>query len=134
MGILAAVNGLAGFVDDPIDQGERFQYLNEQGKPVYQSVQAHNLIQAGSILVGRNTATFEVWDGMRAIDYLQSRSDIIGDKIGVCGTSGGGTQTSYIMSLDDRVALAAPSCYICTFFNDLTNNLGPQDGERLVRR
>ncbi len=132
MGILAAVNGLAGFVVDPIDQGERFQYLNEQGKPVYQSVQAHNLIQAGSILIGRNTATFEVWDGMRAIDYLQSRSDIIADKIGVCGTSGGGTQTSYIMSLDDRVALAAPSCYICTFFNDLTKNLGPQDGEQNI--
>ncbi len=131
-GILAAVNGMAGFVVDPIDQGERFQYIDDQGKVVTATVPAHNLVQAGSILVGRNTATFEVWDMMRAIDYLQSRPEIIGDKIGVCGTSGGGTQTSYIMSLDDRVALAAPSCYICTFFNDLTNNLGPQDGEQNI--
>ena len=132
LGILAAVNGLAAFVMDPIDQGERFQYLNKEGNPVTQSVPAHNLVQAGSILVGRNTATFEVWDGMRAIDFLQSRSDIQGDKIGVCGTSGGGTQSSYIMNLDDRIALGAPSCYICNIFDDLTHNLGPQDGEQNI--
>ncbi len=132
LGILAAVNGLAGFVVDPIDQGERHQYLNDEGKPVYETVAAHNLVQAGSILVGRNTATFEVWDMTRSIDYLQSRQDIVADKIGVCGTSGGGTQTAYIMSLDDRVALAAPSCYICSFFNNLTKRLGPQDGEQNI--
>ncbi|MBR4752378.1 MAG: acetylxylan esterase [Thermoguttaceae bacterium] len=132
VGVLAAVNGLAGFVVDPIDQGERHQYLKEDEKPVYETVAAHNLVQAGSILVGRNTATFEVWDIMRAIDYLQSRPDIVADKIGVCGTSGGGTQTAYIMSLDDRVALAAPSCYICSFFNNLTKKLGPQDGEQNI--
>lgn len=132
LGILAAVNGLAAFVMDPIDQGERYQYLNAEGKPVTQSVPAHNLVQAGSILVGRNTATFEVWDGMRAIDYLQSRPDIIADKIGVCGTSGGGTQSSYIMNLDERIALGAPSCYICNIFDDLTHNLGPQDGEQNI--
>ena len=131
LGILAATNGLASFVVDPIDQGERFQYLKD-GKPTIASVAAHNMVHAGSILVGRNCATFEVWDGMRAIDYLQSRDDIIADKIGVSGTSGGGTQTSYMMSLDDRVALAAPSCYICSLFDDLTHNLGPQDGEQNI--
>ena len=132
IGILAAVNGVAAFVVDPIDQGERFQYTREDGQKVIISVPAHNMVQAGSILVGRNTATFEVWDGMRAIDYLQSRDDIIPDKIGVCGTSGGGTQTSYIMNLDERVALGAPSCYICSLFDDLSHNLGPQDGEQNI--
>lgn len=131
-GILAAVNGIACFAVDPIDQGERFQYLDENGKCTFNSVPAHNLVHAGSILVGRNAATFELWDNMRAIDYLQSRPEIVADKIGVCGTSGGGTQTSYLMAMDDRVALAAPSCYICGFFNDLTHNLGPQDGEQNI--
>ena len=131
-GILAAINGIAAFVYDPIDQGERKQHLNGKGSPIVEGVQAHNLVEASSVPVGRNCATFEVWDNMRAIDYLQSRDDIVSDKIGVCGTSGGGTQTSYLMVLDDRVALAAPSCYICTFFNDLTNNLGPQDGEQNI--
>ena len=135
MGILAAVNGLAAFVVDPIDQGERYQYVKEDKKTyVTASVAAHNLVHAGAMLVGRCAATFEIWDNMRAIDYLQSRPDVIGDKIGVCGTSGGGTQTSQLMALDDRVALAAPSCYICGFFNDLTHNLGPQDGEQNIWR
>ena len=132
MGILAAVNGLAAFVVDPVDQGERFQYLNESGDRVLIGTRAHNMLQAGSILVGRNTATFEVWDAMRAIDYLVSRDDIDASKLGVCGTSGGGTQTSYIMNLDERIKLAAPSCYICSFFGDLTHNLGPQDGEQNI--
>ncbi len=132
LGILAAVNGVACFVVDPIDQGERYQYLGENGKAEYEGVAAHNLVHAGSILVGRNAATFELWDNMRAIDYLQTRPEIVADKIGVCGTSGGGTQTSYLMNMDDRVALAAPSCYICGFFNDLTHNLGPQDGEQNI--
>ena len=132
LGILAAVNGVAALVMDPIDQGERFQFTKDDGSFRLASVGAHNMVQAGSILVGRSAATFEVWDGMRGIDYLQSRDDIVKDQIGVCGTSGGGTQTSYIMNLDDRVALAAPSCYICSFFGDLTHNLGAQDGEQNI--
>ena len=132
LGILAAVNGIAALVMDPIDQGERYQYTKADGSPTIQSVAAHNVVHAGSILVGRNAATFEVWDGMRAIDYLQSRDDIDKDKIGVCGTSGGGTQSSYIMNLDERIKLGAPSCYICSFFGDLTHNLGPQDGEQNI--
>lgn len=132
LGVLAAVNGLAAFVMDPIDQGERFQYLNEKGKPTATTVAAHNLVQAGSILVGRNTATFEIWDGMRAIDYLESRDDIVGTKIGVCGTSGGGTQSAYLLALDDRLAMGAPSCYICGFFGNLTHELGVQDGEQNI--
>lgn len=132
IGILAAVNGIAAFVMDPIDQGERLQYLDENGKPVATTVPAHNLVQAGSILVGRNTATFEIWDGMRAIDYLESREDIVNEKIGVCGTSGGGTQSAYLLALDERIAMGAPSCYICGFFGNLTHELGVQDGEQNI--
>jgi cephalosporin-C deacetylase-like acetyl esterase len=126
---LAASNGLLAMTLDPIDQGERSQRLDENGKPKAQSVAAHNVVGAQSIPLGRNAATFEIWDMMRAIDYLQSRSDVIKDKIGTTGTSGGGTQTSYIMALDDRVAVAVPSCYICNLFN-LTGGIGPQDAEQ----
>ncbi len=132
LGILAAVNGIAAFVVDPIDQGERCQHLDANGKPTSVGVQAHNLVGAGATLVGRNCATYEVWDLTRAVDYLQSRDDVIADKIGACGTSGGGTQTAYIMSLDDRIALACPSCYICSIYDDLTHNLGPQDAEQNI--
>jgi hypothetical protein len=46
---------------------------------------------------------------MRAIDYLQSRNDILADKIGCTGNSGGGTLTAYLMALDDRIVAAARS-------------------------
>jgi cephalosporin-C deacetylase-like acetyl esterase len=112
MGALLALNGMAGFVFDPIDQGERGQLLNAQGRPVIWGTMAHTMVGVGSILLGRNTARFEIWDGMRAIDYLQSRPEVDPKRIGCTGNSGGGTQTSFLMALDDRIGAAAPSCYL----------------------
>ncbi|MBO7678416.1 MAG: hypothetical protein J6S75_01965, partial [Thermoguttaceae bacterium] len=129
---LGAEHGLATYVQDPIDQGERMQHVGDDGKPYLSSVSAHNVVGATSILLGRNAATFEVWDMTRALDYLQSRPDIIPDKLGVAGNSGGGTQTSYIMSLDDRVAVATPSCYICSLYGHLTHKDNPQDAEQNI--
>ena len=61
-------------------------------------------------LVGKNAATYRIWDGMRALDYLESRPDIIKSKYGCTGISGGGTLTEYLMALDERIFCAAPGC------------------------
>jgi len=129
MGALLALNGMAALVFDPIDQGERNQLLSHL--PELQGTRAHTMVGVGSILLGRNTAWFEVWDGMRGIDYLQSRPEIDPKRIGCTGNSGGGTQTSYLMSLDDRIVAAAPSCYI-TSFERLLSTIGPQDAEQNI--
>jgi len=129
---LAATHGLAAFVIDPIDQGERSQRLREDGRPLMQGVSAHNALGPGSILLGRNTATFEVWDMIRALDYLESRDDIDGKRLGVTGNSGGGTQTSYIMALDDRVAAAVVHCYLCSLYGKMMTTIGPQDAEQNI--
>lgn len=129
---LGAMNGLAVFVFDPIDQGERFEIFDEEGKMDYWGTSAHNMTGATSILLGRNTATFECWDNSRALDYLQSRDDVIPDKLGVAGNSGGGTQTSYLMALDERVACAAPCCFLTGFYGHLTHTLNPQDAEQNI--
>ena len=129
MGALLALNGMAALVFDPIDQGERGQSLEHW--PGLNSVYGHTMVGVGSILLGQNTARFEIWDAMRAIDYLQSREDIMPDRIGVTGHSGGGTQTSYLMSLDDRIKAAAPSCYI-TSYDLLLPTAGPQDAEQNI--
>jgi dienelactone hydrolase len=131
MCILLAKNGIAAMSYDPIGQGERHQLLDEQGKPRLKITDEHTLLGATSILVGRNTATYRIWDGIRAIDYLTGRDDIDKEKIGVTGCSGGGTLTSYLMALDDRVACAAPSCYI-TSFPRLLATIGPQDAEQNI--
>lgn len=128
---LGAQNGLAMYIQDPIDQGERMQHVRD-GKPYLSGVAAHNVVGATSIPLGRNAATFEVWDMIRAFDYLQSRPDIRSDRLGVAGNSGGGTQSSYFMALDERVVAAAPSCYICSLFGDLTHQSNPQDAEQNI--
>jgi cephalosporin-C deacetylase-like acetyl esterase len=129
MGALLALNGMAGLVFDPIDQGERSQMPSQL--PRLAGTRAHTTLGVGSILLGRNTARFEIWDGMRAIDYLQSRTEVDPKRIGCTGNSGGGTQTSYLMSLDERIVAAAPSCYI-TSFERLLDTIGPQDAEQNI--
>jgi len=129
MGALLALNGMAGLVFDPIDQGERSQMLSQL--PKLAGTRAHTMLGVGSILLGRNTARFEIWDGMRAIDYLQSHPEVDPKRIGCTGNSGGGTQTSYLMSLDERIVAAAPSCYI-TGFERLLDTIGPQDAEQNI--
>ena len=67
---------MAALVFDPIDQGERKQCLDGGDWSELWGVSAHINLGIGCILLGRNTARFEIWDGMRAIDYLQSRAEI----------------------------------------------------------
>jgi len=129
MGILLAKNGMAALCYDPIGQGERSQILGPGGKPLYDCVCEHTLVGIGSILLGINTAHYRVWDGIQSLQYLQSRADIDPRRIGCTGNSGGGTETSYLMALDDRIACAAPGCYLTTF-RCLLDSSGPQDAEQ----
>jgi len=131
-GIMMARHGMAALCFDPIGQGERSQILNADSAPQFNSTTTeHFLIGIGSILVGRNTARYRVWDAMRAIDYLASRPEVDSKRIGFTGCSGGGTLTSYVMALDDRVACAAPACYLTTF-RRLIETIGPQDAEQNI--
>jgi len=129
---LAATNGLAVFIIDPIDQGERGQRLKEDGTPLMWGTRAHSVLGAGSILLGRNTATFEIGDMIRALDYLENRPDIDAKRLGATGNSGGGTQTAYIMALDDRVAAAVSNCWLCGLYGGMMTTLGPQDAEQNI--
>ena len=130
--ITLARYGIAALAYDPIGQGERSQILDEEGRPKFSGTTTeHFLVGVGSILVGRNTATYRVWDAMRAIDYVCSRPDIDRERIGFTGCSGGGTLTSYTMALDERVVCAAPACYLTTF-RRLIETIGPQDAEQNI--
>jgi len=132
MSIALAREGIAALCYDPIGQGERSQQIHSDGRPVQSGTTTeHFLIGAGSILVGRNTAHYRIYDGIRCLDYLAGREDIDARKLGCTGCSGGGTMTSYLMSLDDRIACAAPACYITTF-ERLIQTIGPQDAEQNI--
>ena len=130
--ILLARNGIAALCYDPIGQAERRQLLDPDGKPAGPGNSTeHTLAGVGALLVGRSTAGYRVWDGLRSLDYLASRPAIDPNRLGCTGCSGGGTLTSYLMALDDRIVAAAPSCYI-TSLDRLFATLGPQDAEQNI--
>ena len=122
--------GLAVFCFDPIGQGERRHYRQPDGTPEFSSpTSEHQLMGIAGTPVGLSLARAMIWDGIRALDYLQSRQDIRGDRLGCTGVSGGGTMTSYLMALDERIVAAAPACYL-TGFRRLLETIGPQDFEQ----
>jgi cephalosporin-C deacetylase-like acetyl esterase len=130
--ILLAKNGMACLCYDPIGQGERKQLLDANGKPAIKgSTTEHTLVGTGALLVGWCTASFRIWDGIRSLDYLVSRPEIDPKRLGCTGCSGGGTLTSYLMALDERILCAAPSCYV-TSLERLFATIGPQDAEQNI--
>ena len=118
---------------DPIGQGERLQYYDPdlRTSKVGGTTQEHSHANGHAVLIGENVARYRVWDGIRGIDYLLTRPDVDGKRIGVTGCSGGGTLTTYIAAIDPRVQAAAPACYI-TSWEQLLDKLGPQDGEQTL--
>ncbi|MEO7143039.1 MAG: hypothetical protein ABI165_05990 [Bryobacteraceae bacterium] len=131
MWIALAKRGFLVLAIDPPSQGERLEYLDPAlGRSrVRSGVPEHNLSGALCFLTGTNVARWEIWDGIRGIDYLLTRSDVDPKKLAVIGNSGGGTQSAYLAALDSRLAVAAPSCYI-TSWKNLWFNPGPQDAEQ----
>jgi dienelactone hydrolase len=58
--------------------------------------------------LGYSATAVECWNGIRAIDYLVSRPDVDGRRIGVTGISGGGAASFWIAAADERNACAVP--------------------------
>ena len=101
----------AGFVVlayDPIGQGERRQYWNPStGKAdINDPVFEHSMPGQVLLMMGQDLTHYRVWDGMRAIDYLETRREVDPKRIACAGHSGGGTLTLFISAIDERVQCA----------------------------
>jgi dienelactone hydrolase len=68
---------------------------------------------------GYTPAGVEAWNCIRALDYLQSRPEVDGERLGVTGRSGGGAYSWWIASIDDRIKAAVPVAGI----TDLENHV-----------
>jgi pimeloyl-ACP methyl ester carboxylesterase len=99
---------------DPVGQGERSQFWDAKaGKSRYNLICAEHAVLGNlAYLAGTNLARWEIWDGIRAVDYLLTRPEVDPERINITGTSGGGFQAAHIAALDRRIKVAALSCYI----------------------
>jgi len=99
---------------DPMGQGERYQYWNFLGQETLLKGTDNQHAMAGlqEMLLGQNLARYFIWDGIRALDYLTSLQEVDPSRLGVTGSSGGGTLTTYISMLDPRVKAASIVCFI----------------------
>lgn len=108
-----AMKGFVVLTYDPMGQGERLQAFDTRWGASLAGGATSQHIQAGaqSELLGESYARYHIWDAKRALDYLTSRPEVDGTRVGATGCSGGGTITTYISALDPRIKVAAPACY-----------------------
>ncbi|HPT27293.1 MAG TPA: acetylxylan esterase [Bryobacteraceae bacterium] len=128
-----ARRGYVAFAWDPAGQGERVQHWDEAlgDSKVAPSTTEHTILGIQALVVGDAFAKYTIWDGIRALDYLLSRPEVDAKRVGITGNSGGGTHTAYIAALEDRLHVAAPSCFI-TSWQRLLETIGPQDAEQCI--
>ena len=122
--------GMIVFTIDPPGQGEHVQYFDPQidFSSIGYSVVEHCYFGNQCFLTGVSSAKYFIWDAIRALDYLVSRKEVDPTRIGVTGFSGGGTITSYVAALDDRVKVAVPSSWSTSNRRQLETK-GAQDAE-----
>jgi hypothetical protein len=57
----------------------------------------------------------QLWQNIRALDFLSSLSDVNASKLCVTGESGGGTQTFLLTALDSRIAINVPCVMVSSY-------------------
>ncbi len=126
---MAARAGFAAFAWDPISQGERRQATDRKYDYTDNCSTEHTRLGARGWLVGWNFARFRIWDAVRAIDYVESRADLDCSKLGIMGTSGGGTMSAYMQAFDPRIKVAFPNCYVSSL-REVIGARGCHDAEQ----
>lgn len=97
-GIWFARHGFVAFVLDTIEFAEI--------PGIHHGI--HDLAMWHWLSLGYTPAGVEVWNAMRALDYLQSRPEVDAARAGMTGRSGGGAITWFTVAVDERFQAAAP--------------------------
>lgn len=95
-----AQHGYVAFVLDPIQLGESQGFHHGTYHADRWDWPSRGYTPAGT----------EVWNAMRALDYLESREDVDADRMGVTGLSGGGVISWCLGAADERVKVVVPVC------------------------
>ncbi len=64
--------------------------------------------------LGGSALGLRILDGMRLVDYLETRPDADTNRLGAMGISGGGMSTFFATALDQRIRACVVSGYFCS--------------------
>jgi dienelactone hydrolase len=110
--IQIAEAGMAALAIEPMGFGCRRDPINMR---VGLSRKACDPVAGGALLVGQTMIGWRVWDIMRTLDYIATRSEVDQTRVGCMGISGGGTITVFSTALEPRIKVALVSGYLNTF-------------------
>jgi cephalosporin-C deacetylase-like acetyl esterase len=73
----------------------------------------HGAMTGATLLpIGMPLAGLQVYENTRAVDYLRTRSEVDGQRIGITGASGGGNQSMHAGAWDERLKAVVPVCSV----------------------
>ena len=83
------------------------------------------------LLLGINLLTLNIWDMMRVVDYLVTRPEVDPGRVGAMGLSWGGTRTTFLSAMDERIKAADIICYV-TQFEEFAIHMGNFCGSQFL--
>lgn len=72
-------------------------------------------LSSALLMIGQTMAGYRIYETMRALDYVQTRSEADAERIGIMGISGGGLVAGFTAALDQRIACTVVSGYANMF-------------------
>ncbi len=111
-GISLAKNGYATFILDSIQIAETFA--------LHHGVYSQEMFDWYAR--GYTPAGVEVWNAMRAIDYLETRAEVDSSRVGMTGRSGGAAMSFFTAAVDPRVKVTVPVMGISTYAANLKHD------------
>jgi dienelactone hydrolase len=97
---------------EPLGFGHRRSAVAREAGPSASTCQP---IAGAALMIGETLLGWRVWDGLRAVDFLETLPEVDAKRIAMMGISGGGTITLYAAALDPRIKVSVLSCSYCTF-------------------